>query len=354
MSINRREFVATAAAALTTTQALADQPKEAKPAERVELGVLLYSYSIRSRLEKDKGFADPLQFVGFCHERGAAGVQMPLGSPKEEDAAKLRQACGERKMFLEGVIRPPAEAKDMDRFESEVRAAKACGAEIFRTVMLGGRRYEVFKHADDYPRFAKRAEESLRLAEPIVRRHGVKLAVENHKDYRVDELVDLLQRLKSEHIGVCMDTGNNLALLDDPLATVKALAPWALTVHLKDIGVEESRDGFLMAEVPLGQGVFDLKEMVKVLRQANPRIRFNLEMITRDPLSIPCLADPYWATLAQVPGRDLARTLALVRSSARKQPLPRITKLEAAEQLAAEERHVKESFAFAAKTKLIS
>src|SRR5262249_46890222 len=140
---------------------------------------------------------------------------------------------------------------------------------------------------------------------------------------------------------------------DDPLATAKALAPWTMTVHLKDMGVEESADGFLLSEVPLGRGRLDLRAVVAAVRSANPKARFNLEMITRDPLSIPCLTEKCWATLERVPGRDLARMLAWVRASDRKEPLPRIRKLPAEEQLAVEDRHVRESLEYAAKVKLL-
>jgi sugar phosphate isomerase/epimerase len=261
----------------------------------------------------------------------------------------VRKRCAELGTYVEGIVKPPADRKDLARFEAEVRTARACGADVLRTVMLGGRRYEQFRTADDYPRFARQAEALLRLAEPVVRRHGLRLAVENHKDYRVDELLDLLRKLGSEFIGVCVDTGNNIALLEEPLAVVRALAPHAFTVHLKDMAVEEYRDGFLLAEVPLGQGVLDLEAIVATLRKANPKVRLNLEMITRDPLRIPCLSDGYWATLGRVPARDLARMLAFVRRHRRKEHLPRISELAPAAQLAAEESHVRQSFAYARK-----
>jgi sugar phosphate isomerase/epimerase len=105
-----------------------------------------------------------------------------------------------------------------------------------------------------------------------------------------------------------------LALLENPTHTVESLAPFARTVHLKDIGVEESADGFRMAEVPLGQGILDQKSMVATVRKASPNARFHLEMIPRDPLEIPCLGEKYWATLGRVNGRDLARTLRLVKA----------------------------------------
>ena len=99
------------------------------------------------------------------------------------------------------------------------------------------------------------------------------------------------------------------------------------TVNLKDIGLEKSQGGFRMAEVPLGQGMPDLKAMVAVVRKAKPAVRFQLEMITRDPLDIPCLSEKYWSTLGTVSGRDLARTLRTVKTNAGKKPLPRVGQL---------------------------
>ncbi len=90
---------------------------------------------------------------------------------------------------------------------------------------------------------------------------------------------------------------------------IEALAPRSFTTHFKDMGLDEYREGFLLAEVPLGSGVLDLPRAVRILRAARPEIRFNIEMITRDPLRVPCLAQKYWATFPDLPGRHLARTL---------------------------------------------
>src|SRR5690606_25602157 len=132
---------------------------------------------------------------------------------------------------------------------------------------------------------------SLQLAEPVVRKHRVKLAVENHKDWRASELIDILDKLDSEWLGVTLDFGNSISLLEDPMDVVRTLAPRALSTHVKDMGVAEYEDGFLLSEVPLGQGLLDLPAIVNICRKYNPEITFNLEMITRDPLKVPCLQD---------------------------------------------------------------
>jgi hypothetical protein len=182
-----------------------------------------------------------------------------------------------------------------------------------------------------------------------VRRHGVKLALENHKDWRVTDLLGILKRLSSEHVGVTLDTGNSIALLEDPMEVVKSLAPFAFSVHLKDMGMREYEDGFLLSEVVFGEGLLDLQAVVETIRRASPGVRFSLEMITRDPLRVPCLTDKYWATFTAMPARDLARTLALARKSGApsEAALPHVKGLTDEQRVAFEEQNVRRCFAHA-------
>ena len=134
---------------------------------------------------------------------------------------------------------------------------------MIRTVVLPGRRYEQFQSAAEFRAAADQAYTFLPLRfKKLLGKYGgrVVLAIENHKDFRTSErrTVALLERLDSPNIGVCLDTGNSIALLEDPMETVEALAPWAFSTHLKDMAVEEYEDGFLLAEVPLGKGFLDL------------------------------------------------------------------------------------------------
>ena len=160
-------------------------------------------------------------------------------------------------------------------------------------------------------------------------------------------MVATLKQIDSEYVGVCVDTGNSIALLEDPMEVVKAYAPWAYSCHLKDMAVREYEAGFLLSEVPLGEGMLNLSEMVDLLRRAKPEIQFSLEMITRDPLRVPCLTDKYWAALSEVPGRDLARTLRMVRDDPAERPLPRVSHLPLDEQVKREEDNVKKCLSFA-------
>jgi sugar phosphate isomerase/epimerase len=250
-------------------------------------------------------------------------------------------------MDLEGIVSPPRDERDLARFEAEIRTARRAGAVIVRTAMLSGRRYETFESLTAFRQFADRSAHSLALAAPVVERHGVRLAVENHKDWRADELVAMLKKLGSDHVGICLDTGNSMSLLEDPTEVVEVLTPLAITTHFKDMGVEEYDRGFRIAEVPLGAGVLDLPRIVRTLRAAHPEIPLNLEMITRDPLDVPCLGDRYWATFPDLPGRHLARALSYVRAHPPARPLPRVAQLAIEERLRAEDENIRRCLAYA-------
>jgi 3-oxoisoapionate decarboxylase len=346
--LNRREMLrllvsAGAACALPPLARAAQTSTDSK-----RLGICSISYTLRwpAVNRGEAAVEETLQFVDYCRTSGAGGVQTSVRT-EPGFAGRLRskmEACG---MYLEAQASLPRSDADLDRFESLVRAAKEAGASVIRTACLGGRRYETFATAKAFADFAEQAERWLTLAEPIVRKHRVRLAVENHKDWRVPELLGLLNRLSSEYIGVCVDTGNSIALLEDPVAVVEAYAPFAFSTHLKDMAVQEYEQGFLLAEVALGDGFLDLVKIVNTLRRAKPELQFNLEMLARDPLKVPCLAKPYWATFETLPGQLLASTLSMIRANPPTQPLLKVSGLSPEAKLQAEDRLVQRSLAYA-------
>ncbi|MFI5458251.1 MAG: sugar phosphate isomerase/epimerase family protein [Isosphaerales bacterium] len=347
MQLTRRSMLGACAG---TVSGLGVAPSAASGAHG-SLGLVIHSFAVRTagdrgRRSEDR-FSDPARFLDHARSLGAQGVQVGLGALDDTAAAALRERARAASLYLEGIVSLPRDEADSGRFEAEIRTAKRAGAEVVRTVLLSGRRYETFATAALFRRFADASSHSLRLAAPLVARHDIRLAVENHKDWRADELLAVLKRVGNDHVGVCLDTGNSIALLEDPMDVVEALAPRAFTTHFKDMGLEEYRQGFLLAEVPLGTGILDLPRAVRILRAARAEIRFNVEMITRDPLKVPCLTESYWKTFPDLPGRHLAHILSLVRDHPPSRPLPRISPLPQGEQLRAEDENVRRCLAFA-------
>ncbi|MBB5037258.1 sugar phosphate isomerase/epimerase family protein [Prosthecobacter dejongeii] len=303
---------------LLTGMFAAALPLHAVLSER-RLGLAIASYSHRWRGSyssfKVPPFKHALDVMDHIRGLGFCSLQIGVEGWTLDFAKQVRQTCESYDMTLEGCVKLPAHAADVTRFERELRTAREAGVRILRSA-LGGRRYEVFTRRADFEGWKANALKSMALAEPIARRLQMQIGIENHKDWEVAELVAALKGMASEHMGACVDTGNSLALLEDPMAVVEALAPYAVTVHLKDLAVKPYQEGFQMSEVPLGQGSLDLAAMLDVLIAARPSLKMHLEMITRDPLDIPCLRDSYWITFPDKPGLDLVRTLAWVKANA--------------------------------------
>jgi sugar phosphate isomerase/epimerase len=218
----------------------------------------------------------------------------------------------------------PRDAAGVEAFEAAVKACKEAGAINLRAAMTA-RRYEEFDTLEKFKANFELCQKQVALAEPILRKHRMALALENHKGWRATEHAAWLKRVGSEWLGVHLDFGNNLALCEDPADTLKVLYPYVISSHIKDMAVEMYEDGFLLAEVPLGEGFLDIKGMVATLQKKDPNMAFNLEMMTRDPLKIPVLTPGYWPTFddsySPLPARDLAKVLELVRKNKPKQPL---------------------------------
>ncbi len=336
--VSRRTFLGTLSA-LAAARALA----AAAGVSRGRLGLCSFSshqhWKAVAAGHAGVKFKDAIGFYRYARELGAEGVQTGLRSRDPAIARQLREAVERDGGYYEGELRLPKTSGDVSQFETEVRLAREAGASVARAVFTGGRRYEIFKTLEEFRRFHADAGRSLELAEPILRQHKFKLAVENHKDLTTEELVAVMRTISSEWVGVLVDTGNNLALLEEPQATFEALAPFALSVHLKDMTVQPHPEGFLLSEVPLGAGMLDLPRTVATLRRANPNLVFNLEMATRDPLKVPCLSDGYWATFSERKATHLTAALARVKANPVKTPPPTVEGKGVDQILAEEEAH---------------
>ena len=337
---------ASTVAGLTAGWAKSDE----SPPRRTGLGLVIYCQSLlrKQQLRSNPGFDlfHPLDFVRHCHRLGAGGIQASIKELDNAGTRGLRSDCESFNMFFEAIISLPRNESDLDRFRREMQLAQQAGARAVRCVIIPGRRYERFDSLESFRAAEAAGRAMLERAEPIAAELQLPLAVENHKDQRNDERIALFESIDSEYVGACVDTGNSLALLEDPLQTVREFAPWAHAVHLKDQAVQRTADGFRLADIPLGEGCLPLREMVQLLRQEKPGIPMSLELITRDPLYVPCLSEEFWRPFDQVPAQDLARVLRLV-SDAEVPELTQVSTLNPAEQVDLERHQVRNSLDFA-------
>jgi sugar phosphate isomerase/epimerase len=143
--------------------------------------------------------------------------------------------------------------------------AQKIGASVMR--IAGGSRRT---RPDSFAVHKRRLGGMLRKILPAAEQHGIVLALENHIDLTADEMVDLITSLDSPWLGVCLDTGNNLRLHEDPLVVAEKLAPFTRATHIKDIWVRagDPNDFAFWPSVPLGRGLVDIGRVLALLKKA--------------------------------------------------------------------------------------
>ena len=304
------------------------------------------------RIRANSRATPPVDFIDYCHSLGLGGVETRLTSTDPEAVKRLRDKLESYNMRAIFSIPLPRTEENLPQFEVAVKAAREAGAYGLHAAMTQ-RRYEEFNRFEDFKANFERCQRTVALAEPVLRKNQVRLAIENHKGWRSPEQAAWMKRLGSEWVGVHLDFGNNLSLCEDPMQTLRTLEPYIMSCHLKDMAVDPYEDGFLLSEVPLGDGFLDLKQMVQILRAKNPDMAFDLETITRDPLKIPVFTDKYWVTFddsfSPLPGRDLARTIETVKKNRPKVPLPHTSGLSPADALKLEDDDNMKSIVYARK-----
>ena len=265
-------------------------------------------------------------FLEYFHSLGFGVAEGARPASNEPDAIKAFRAKVEQyNMRVIMDVGYPRNEAGIAAFETGVKMAKDAGAISLHAAMTQ-RRYEEFNNFASFKTSFENNQKAIAMAEPILRKYQMRLGVENHKGWRSAEQAAWLKRLSSEWVGVHLDFGNNVSLCEDPNDTLKNLLPYIIATHIKDMAVEPYEDGFLLSEVPLGEGFLDIKGMVATLQKKDPNMAFDLEMIAREPLKIPVYTDKYWVTFddpySPIYGRELAHTLDLVRKNKPKVPVP--------------------------------
>jgi sugar phosphate isomerase/epimerase len=343
---------------LKSMSLLAAAPLARPPgAPRSRMCLAYTSFAVRLLQGRDilKSTASALpadSFLDLCVRFGAGGAQLDWSQIEARDPdalARLRSRIERDRLALELSV-PSSSLETATAYADMVRVATALGVARVRVALLYGRRYETFKTREEWTTWHDKWRRTLKSMRDTIDGQPILVGIENHKDFHAPELVDLLQALDTPRIGACVDFGNNIALLESPLETMKALAPFAVTTHVKDMAVRRTDDGFELSEVPLGQGLLPLNEMIAELHRHRKDAPLCLEMITRDPLRVPYKTDGYWIALDRPPAARMERFEQDVLAKAWTRDLPHITGRAANDQVANEDENVRRSMEYARAT----
>ncbi|MBN1402098.1 MAG: sugar phosphate isomerase/epimerase [Anaerolineae bacterium] len=161
---------------------------------------------------------------------------------------RVRALCRERDVELDcyaggvfGLVGPNAAESRAALLES-IAIAKRAGTNIIRTG-YGHLNVATSRFSTEIP-LAKHLQiliDNLKEAAKIVEDQGMYLAIENHCDFTGRQHAQVFEAVGSKHVGCALDTANGYTVFSDPDDDNVALAPYAITTHMKDMKIVDAR-----------------------------------------------------------------------------------------------------------------
>ena len=244
----------------------------------MKIGIDSYCYhrffgEVYPGLETDPGSRmSLLDFVDRAQAYGVEGVSLESFMLGKDDPGELRDRLDGYGLYRAWAWGHPRglesgkAAAELNDLKHHIDIAHAVGAGVMR-ICAGGRKTRTLSWAEHRALLLP----LLRQAADYAAGKQVVLAIENHIDLSADEMLELITGVDHPHLGVCLDTANNIRLLEDPMIAVEKMAPYARAVHFKDVTAYRGspRDFSFWPSVPTGEGLIDMPRAVAALRKAN-------------------------------------------------------------------------------------
>jgi len=319
MPVDRREFLVSAGVAALFPSPLLG----AQPAAGVELGSI--DGSVGGNQFTPTQFLDYLSSIKLTW----AMISLPPATLADEAAIKAVRAhadtLGIKLQLAFGSVCPSARgfnAKLGTLEEQVARALKASqifGATCMRCVLGGdAERPQIEMHIDNMIK-AVRGIRS-RIADS-----GVKLAVENHGgDLQAREMKMMVEAVGTDVMGVCLDSGNPVWMLEDPHMTLETLIPYAETSHVRDSAVWKVPEGIAVRWVNMGDGNVDIDGWIQKFIKAKPGLPIIFENLVSANPRVHRIYDPkFWDNWRNMPAWELSRFLTVAEKGTPKPATPR-------------------------------
>src|SRR3954452_10212868 len=165
----------------------------------------------------------------------------------------------------------------------------------------------------------RRIDDAIRVLKSVRSRvvdSGLKIAVENHAgDLQARELKALIEEAGADFVGACIDTGNPVWAIEDPLLTLETLAPYVLTSHVRDSRIWRVPEGTAVAWTRMGEGNIDIARWIRTYAERCPGRALSLEIIVIPEARIMAHRQPgFWDAYRSTPAWEFDRFAAIAES----------------------------------------
>jgi len=273
----------------------------------------------------------PAQFLDYLASIKLTWAMVSLQPAVLADEAALRQIreqadrLGIKLQLAHGSVCPSSRSFNAqlctveEQVTRALKASQIFGASCMRCVLGGDpERPQIETHIDNMVR-------AIRPLRSRILDSGVKLAVENHGgDLQAREMKMMIEAVGSDVMGVCLDSGNPVWMLEDPHMTLETLIPYAETCHVRDSAVWKTPEGIAVRWVNMGEGNVDIDGWIRKFIQAKAGMPVIFENLVSGNPRVHAIYDPkFWDNWRKMPASEFSRFVALADAGKPKPAIPR-------------------------------
>jgi 3-oxoisoapionate decarboxylase len=272
----------------------------------------------------------PVQFLDYLASIKLTSAMLSVPAAMLDDEAAIRQIrehgdrLGIKLQLAHGSVCPSSRSFNAQNGTVETQVARALKAsKIFEATcmrcVLGGdpERPQIEMHIDNMIK-------AVRAIRSRIVDSGVKLAVENHGgDLQAREMKMMVEAVGRDVMGVCLDSGNPVWMLEDPHMTLEMLIPYAETSHVRDSAIWKVPEGIAVRWVNMGDGNVDIDGWIRKFIQAKPGLPIVFENLVSARPRIHAIYDQkFWDNWRQMPAWEFSRFLAVADKGTPKPATP--------------------------------
>ncbi len=237
---------------------------------------------------EQEGTHDRMSFWDFVNEASRLkvdGVSLEtcfLGSLEEDEVLRMKEVLD--KAGLERILswgHPDGleggkNTRALSDMKKAISAARILGASTMR-IVGSSYAFQTESRRLQVERVSRMLKESIGTCEV----EGVKLAIENHIDFTSDEILEILDRVDSDFLGVNFDTGNALRVGEDPVRATAKLMKYIFSTHIKDVQATTGispKEWHFFRSVPLGRGLVNIPAVIALLKKGRYQGMLTVEM----------------------------------------------------------------------------
>lgn len=144
-------------------------------------------------------------------------------------------------------------------------------------VGIPSRTLRVVLEGEEGPPTPEQVDGFLYPAVDLAKKYSMRIALENHFDLSVRQLVAAVRPFPPDLLGFCVDAANSLRRFEPVEQVFECLGARAFCYHLKDFKVAGSNVGFTVTGAPLGKGDLNLDWVLDAISKSQEEPEIYLE-----------------------------------------------------------------------------